>query len=443
MKKHIYPNGLTLVYEQSPQKICALYAYVKVGSINENERNRGSSHFIEHMCFKGTTRIKNSKDLFTSYDKIGAVFNAFTEKDHTVFFVQCGDEYLPYCLNIMSDSILNSKFDPHEYKMEIPIMLEEMIRSQDDPNTNMYKEIDKFIYAGSPYSEPIDDIEFHNKGRPYNYNETVDYYHKYYRPENIVISIVSGFSFAKIKQVLSKSFFLQKSKIQTQVPTETLYYRLNMSDDDKPEIKLLAKKGMKSHHLSIVFKTCEHSNADRYALNLLSQILGGGMGSRLTILLREHNGLTYESSCSTDYLRVGGEFMIYAVLDPSKLFVNGGKKGVLPLIVGLIRDLIVKGINAEELANAKGNYKGKLLLQQEKANNKAEYNGIQVAIYGDEKFTPYGEMYEKCYKDLTVENLNEVIRKYLKHGNMFVTVVGEHGSQFPTLEKMEKVCRIE
>jgi predicted Zn-dependent peptidase len=440
MKKHVYPNGLTVVYEQSKFPICALYAYVRVGSINENAQNRGSSHFIEHMCFKGTKKIQTAKKLFTSYNKIGAVFNAFTEKDHTCFYVQCGDEYIQTCLNILSDTILNSVFDKDEFKMETPVMMEEMIREEDDPNTKLMTEMDRYLYAGSPYSEPIDDIEYHNKKTPYDYKETVDYYRKYYKPENIVVSIVSSLSFAKIKDVLSKTFFLQNKKSPIKVPTELLSYHVKPTD--KPEYKILEKPGMKSHHLCIAFKTCAHSNIDRFSLNLLSQIVGGGLGSRMSILLREHNGLTYESSCSTEYLRIGGEFMIYAVLDPSKLFRNGNKKGVLPLILELIRELISKGITAEELAVSKGNYKGKLLLQQEKAHNKAEYNGIQAAIYGEEEFTPYDKMYDKYYDGLTVKDLNRVIRTYLKASNMYVSIIGERGSHFPTLEKIEKVCNI-
>jgi len=455
MKKHVYPNGLTLVYEKSTQKlpVCALYAYVRVGSINENPHNRGSSHFIEHMCFKGTKKIRNSKDLFTSYDKIGASFNAFTEKDYTCFYVQCGDEYMQNCLNIMSDMILNSVFEEREYKTETPIMMEEMIRNEDDPNTKLFEEMDRFLYAGSLYSEPIDAIEYHRKKTPYEYKETLDYYHKYYRHENIVVSIVSSFSFAKIKEVLSKTFFtkeMKKEKRELTKNDEKLQTShssvLQTVKNGNNWCRILEKPGMKSYHLCIAFKTCAHSHTDRFALNLLSQIVGGGMGARMSILLREDNGLTYESSCSTEYVKVGGEFTIFAVLDPSKLLINvnnGNKKGVLPLIVGLIRDLIRNGVKVEELTVAKGNYKGKLLLQQEKAHNKAEYNGIQMAIYGDEPFTPYGEMYEKYYNGLTVKDLNMVIDKYLKASNMYVSVIGERGSHFPTLEKIQNICKID
>ena len=446
MKEHIFPNGLTLVYEKSMQKlpICALYAYVRVGSINETDKNRGSSHFIEHMCFKGTKNINYSKEIYTSYNRIGAVFNAFTEKDHTCFYSHCADEYMQNCLQILSDTMLNSVFNEYQYKMETPIMMEEMIRSEDDPDTNLFNEIDRFLYTGSLYSEPIDDIEYHRSKIPYNYKETLDYYHNYYRPENIVVSIVSNYSFEKIKQVLSKTFFVTQNKLIKREPLHNEIHENEIHENPTNKItyKILEKAGMTSQHLCIAFKTCSHSNADRFALNILSQIIGGGLGSRISMLLRENNGLTYESSCSTDYYLVGGEFKIYAVLDPSKLFENGKKKGVLPLIIGLINDLIKHGITTDELEIAKGNYKGKLLLQQEKISNKAEYNGIQCTLYKKEPFILYNEIYEKCYSSLKVKNVNNVIQKYFKEpSNICVSIIGEKGSHFPTLEKVEKACK--
>ena len=438
-----YPNGFTLVYESSNQElpIAALYAYIRVGSINENDANRGASHFIEHMCFKGTRKIKKPNDLFTEYNKIGAVYNAFTEKDHTCFYLHCADEYIQNCLNILSDIILNSVFKEKEYRMETPVVLEEMIREQDDPDTNLFNQVDSFLYEGTPYSEPVDDISYHRKKHPYDYQQTIDYYRRYYRPDNIVLSIVSSLSFNKIKQVLKNTFFVGSCKTKSilekrePMPTEIIHRGNNIT------YKLLQKTGMKSQHLCISFRTCSYSHEDRFSLNLLSQIIGGGMGSRLFNLLRERNGLTYESSCSTDYLLVGGEFNIYAVLDPSKLLYNGKKKGVLPLIIELLNELIHVGIETKELEIAKSNYKGKMVLQQEKISHIASYNGLHALLYSDEPEIVYSEIYEKCYDKITLKQVNEVVRKYFTQpSNICVGIIGEHGSHFPNLEMVKRIC---
>jgi predicted Zn-dependent peptidase len=162
------------------------------------------------------------------------------------------------------------------------------------------------------------------------------------------------------------------------------------------------------------------------------------------MLLREHNGLTYSSSCSTEYLRVGGEFQIYTILDPSKLFNNnntvGKKKGVLPLLIGLIRELIHRGITKEELEIAKGNYQGKLLLQQENVNNQAEYNGLQSVLYADEALVHYADIYTTCYAKVSLTDMNQVIRRYFTASNMFVSIIGEKGKYYPSLEKIQNEC---
>ena len=446
MQTQVFKNGFTVVYEKSPQKtpITVVYAYIKVGSIHENETNRGSSHFVEHMCFKGTKQINTSKELFKSFDEIGAVFNANTEKDYTRFYFKCSDEYNEHCLSILSDMILNSVFKKKEYYTEMPILMEEMIRNQDNPDTQFINDKDRFIYRGSPYSEPVDDIVYHKHSEhPYIYENTLEYYQTYYQPQNIVLSIVSNQSFKKIIQILSKTFFTNKKKtinickiIQPIAQTNS-----NTETTEAITYHLLEKKGLESHHIFIGFRVCEHGNNDRYVLNLLSQIVGGSMSSRMSILLREQNGLTYTSDCSTDYFKICGEFTIYAVTDPKKLMVNGKKIGVFPLLISLIKNILKQNITQEELNIAKGNFKGQMLIQQEDITNTAEYNALHHAVYPDEPFIPYTDIFEKCYEKITLKQIKAIIPKYLKYSNMYVSIMGEKDSYYPTLEKLKKVCR--
>jgi predicted Zn-dependent peptidase len=170
-------------------------------------------------------------------------------------------------------------------------------------------------------------------------------------------------------------------------------------------------------------------------------MIGGSMSSRMSLLLREQNGLTYESQCSTDYLQIGGEFTIYAVTDPTKFMANGKKKGVFPLLIDLVKQLLKSGVTQEELDTAKGNFKGELLIQQEKITNTAEYNGLQCAIYPDESFVPYSDIYASCYDKITLKEVNETIKKYLKYSNMYISTIGKKGSHDPSLEQMKIVCR--
>jgi hypothetical protein len=297
------------------------------------------------------------------------------------------------------------------------------------------------LYQGSPYSEPVDDIQYHRHSR-YNYENTLAYYRNYYQPQNVVLSIVTNQSFNHIIQVLSKTFFVRKTT--DSVKGHQIPHPINigpMPTEQNITYNLLEKKDMESLHLCITFRTCKHANKDRFILNLLSQMIGGSMGSRMSILLREQNGLTYESQCSTDYLQIGGEFTIYAVTDPTKFMANGKKKGVFPLLIDLVKQLLKSGVTQEELDTAKGNFKGKLLIQQEKITNTAEYNGLQCAIYPDEPFVPYSDIYASCYDKITLKEVNETIAKYLKYSNMYISTIGKKGSHYPSLEQMKIVCQ--
>jgi len=340
-------------------------------------------------------------------------------------------------------------FKEKEYRMEKPVLLEEILVSSDDANTILFKETDRFLYKGSPYSEPVDDIEYHRLSSvAREYKETLDYYHTYYQPHNVVVSIVTNDSFGKVKKIMSNTFFSKETQWNNRIP-RMIQTLPTLPTDNHITYKVLEKKGMESQHLCITFRTCLHENVDRYPLNLLSQIVGGSMSSRISLILREQNGLNYESECFTDYVKIGGEFNIYAVLNPAKLIYNNNKhkKGVLPLLIDLVKELILHGITKEELDIAKGNYKGKLVLQQKHIKNVSEYNGIQHAVYENEPFILYDDIYERCYEKLTVNNLREVIAKYFTASNMCVTILGEKGEKgekgshhYHSLEQIQQIC---
>ena len=435
MKKYVFPNGFTLIHQKpaSDVPITSVYAFVRVGSNYEQESNRGATHFIEHMCFKGTTKLSTSKKIFENFNKVGATFNAFTEKDHTAFELRCGDSALEICLKHLSDMILNSAFKKSAVKMETPVTLEEMIRASDDPEEKIVYMMDKMLYTKSLYENPVDDIEFHKRNPPFQYDNIVEFYHQYYRPENIVLSIASITSFEKLKKILLSTDFL-KSKGEGHIVHPAL---IPIQSTPNIYYDIQHKVGLKSTYLCISFRTCSHENPDRFRLNLLSHIVGGNMGSRMFMILREDNGLTYSSSCSTDYTLVGGEFTLYTSMDNSKLMRNGNKSGVLPLLFGMLRKLISNGIELNELKIAKESLKTKLMLNMERPTHEALYNGLYEILYSNEPFVEYGQIYDKQYSKITVSEINRVIRKYLIAENMCIGILSNRP---PGLAPVRRIC---
>ena len=190
VKTHTFPNGFRMVYEQSPSDIPVTYmrTLCDFGSINEPIDSKGAAHFIEHMCFKGTTMIKNSGDLNQIYDKIGAYMNATTDKLHTCYIVKCNSIYFENMARLISDMMMNSKFDEKECVKEEQVVIEENSRNGDDVNDILFSELDKMIYKGSVYEYPVDTMEYHNNN--FKYSKIYELYKLFYQPNRMVLSFV-------------------------------------------------------------------------------------------------------------------------------------------------------------------------------------------------------------------------------------------------------------
>lgn len=421
--KEIFPNGFQYIYQKSYSTIpmTSIICFVKLGSIYEDDGNRGSSHFIEHMCFKGTRRIPTAKAISTVYDRIGAYFNAFTTKEFTAYVTNCEDQYLENCLRVLSDMLLNSTFDKHQFLLERNVVIEEAIRDEDDPESKIDDMSDRLTYIGSPFEKPIDDLSYHHKSA-LEYSGTIRSYKTFYIPENMCLSIVSNQPFKTIREIVRSSFFIKNSLIKPPINHPEFHIEGNKG----PLFDLQRRTGISATYLTITFRTCYYNHKDKYALSVLSEILGGYMSSRMFQILREDNGLTYRSSCSTTYYKPMGEIQLFTMTDPKKLMKNNKKKGVLGLLVDILINLYKKGVTKEELDIAKGHIKGTLLEDMQKAKNISFFNGSEYFIYGCPQLVPYDQVYDTFYKTITKEDISRIIRTYFIKDRLTVCVLGEH-----------------
>ena len=452
-----YPNDFKIVYEKSHSTIpiTALYVFCDVGPVYEYDKMRGASHFIEHMCFKGTKKIPHSKDIFNEYAKIGAYFNAYTSKRYTCYTVKCQDEYIQHSLDILSDMLMNSLFSETEFDKEEKVVMEENNNNDNKPEHLINDATDQLIYQGSSYEFPIDNIDYHTK-RTLQYKNVVEFYRKYYHPSNMFISVVSNSSFHTIESYLKKTIFLKKERASTygiQVINHCL------TPQSRINIRLIKKRGVTNVHLNIAFRTNGHDNKDKYCLKLLEKIMGDGLNGRLMMILRERRGLVYGASASSEQYEHTGSFCFTTKTKDSNF------KKVLPLMVRIISDMIKKGITKDELTTAKGNFKGTSLLDLQDIVTQARYNGEEIMmgvgftdgsavrdlrsqqlnlevkdrriLVKPRKIIPYRELYEKCILPITVDDTNRVIKQYFTVQNMCVCVLSE---KLPSLESIENVC---
>lgn len=431
MKSHSFPNGFRIIYEKPKTDIplTSILGFVKLGSIYEPSSLKGVSHFIEHMCFKGTKKIPQSKTIMHHYDGIGAFFNAYTEKEFTCYQIKCNEEKFKDTIHILADMMMNSIFQKDEFSKEYKVVVEENIKSEDDMEKLIAERIDSLVYSGSSYSQPIDTLSYHkNKMK---YDDVIELYHDFYQPQNMVLSIVSHIPFSKIKSLVNTSFFM-KGRENNQQRQPILY----IEPQSEVKCSIFKKPNLSATYLSICFRTCPYENPDRYSLYLLSQIIGGTFSSRLFSFLREDNGLTYSSSSDITFYKHSGHLSIDVILDPKKIIKNGEKIGVLPLIIELLNDLYKNGVSKDEFEVIKGYIKGQFIIRLEDSLNQAEYNGKNVLLY-DSEFSPYDKIFQKHYYPITIRDVNTIIKKYLKKTNMSVCILGTNN---PSLDVLNREC---
>ena len=438
IKTHVFPNGFRLVYQppENHMPISHINAFCHVGSAHEDPKTRGASHFVEHMCFKGTPKFRTSRDIEIQYDNIGAYFNAHTEKQYTCYEVKCGDQYAEMCMNILGNIMLHSKFNPTEYKKELNVVIEESVRNTTDYQNTAYDNLHALVFKGSIYENPIDTLKYHKTAHTLKYKDVVAFYQEHYVPENMVLSITTSLPFSRIVEIIGKSDY---SKPKTRAnPILNTIPRMIMVPQQDVQLHCEPVAKMKSVYITIGFRVCPLYHPDYYGLMFLKTLIGGMFTSRLFTLLREKHGLTYKSSISVTFYENAGAFVFYAITDTKKLMHNGvsSKKGVLPIIVDLLNDLVKHGVTQEEVTKTKHYLKGNLQNSLENANTQSYYNGLRVLLHNDERgIVPYRDIYSTHYAKITKSYLNQLIQEYFRRDGMSVSIVGGGIPEYATLMK--------
>jgi predicted Zn-dependent peptidase len=448
VKIHTFPNGFQFIYEKSKNKlpVSSVQVFCDLGSIYETDTTRGVSHFIEHMCFKGTKEVPYSKDIFRQYDQVGAYLNASTYKRHTNYIIKCQDSFLENLIHVMSDMMLNSIFDKKEFDKEYKVVLEENSKSDNDYESLLVDIVDENVYKGTRYQYAVDCSEYHKKNH-LDYAEVMRIYNLFYQPNNMIFSIVTNASYDHILRILKKSHFV--SKTRHAIPSNPMVSLEEIKSvayiPAVPQIgpQYIIRKVPDSSvtYLAVTFRTCTQYSTDKHILTILKKIIGGFFSSRLFMVLREENGLTYSSYVYSDNKEMLGDFTIISICQSTKLLKNGAhKKGVLPLIIEMLNDLIQNGITESELQVTKNYMKGKMFMKMEDNAAKAVHNAKYLLLYKDkEVFVPYEKIFETYYEPVTREQVNSIIRKYLKKENMTVTVVGTNVPKENAIKKVSEV----
>jgi predicted Zn-dependent peptidase len=415
-EKTTLSNGVRLVTADMPQiPSVSCFVMLQAGSRYETAHSQGIAHFSEHMFFKGTERRPNARTIATEIDAIGGEFNAFTGKEITGYYVKCGAETRDTALDVLVDMLLHSRFEPAEIEKEKGVILEEMNVYLDTPARYVGSIYDRLLYGDQPLGWDILGTKETIEGAT---RETfTSYLDTWYRPERIVVG-VAGRTGDGLEERL-------ESLLGTVAPAETgAPAPVDLPRDASPVA--LHTKASEQAHLHLGVRGYELGHPDRYALQILSVVLGGGMSSRLFSEVREKRGLAYYVHAGNDTYTDAGTFYASAGVDVDRV------DEAISTIVDELRKTAAEPVPAEELEKARGYAKGRFVLRLESPQGTIRY-GLGREVLENEIEEPDDVL--RRIDEITNDDVQRVARDLFEDKRTYLAVVGpfDDPERFETL----------
>ena len=411
-------NGLRLITAPMPQaRSVAISLYVGAGSRYEKREAAGVSHFVEHLCFKGTAKRPTAQLISEAIDGVGGILNAATDREYTVFYAKVARPHLDVALDVLCDLVQTPLFDATELEKERKVVLEELAAVADSPGQQADLLLDELLWPAQPLGWDIAGTKESIEGL--TRDVVVDYVRRQYVPNNMVIAVAGNVTEDEVAALLA--------------PT------LGAAVAGTPEAWSPAQNGVQAPGCALRFKRTEQTHIalglhglpldhpDRYALDLLSVLFGESMSSRLFLELRERLGLCYDVHSYVTHFLDAGSFGVYAAVDPAN-----GHKAVGALMLELRR--LTEGIPEGELHKAKELAKGRMLLRLEDTRAVSGWLGGQEILTG-EILSP--EEVVARLEAVTPADLTRVIAGLLRRDALKLAVVGPHRSERRFLPLLE------
>jgi len=340
-------------------QVITLLLLVATGSKYETKEINGISHLVEHMFFKGTKKRPKTVDIAKELDRVGGVYNAFTDKEMMGFWVKLNSAHFDLAADILSDMIFNSKFKKKEIEKEKRVIFEEINMTKDNPQRYVLDLWEELLYGEQPAGWSIAGKKATIKN--ISRKNILDYFKKQFISTNVVISLAGGFkqteTIAKMKKFFGK--FKEIKPFSKKTVRET---------QKRPKVLLNFKKTDQTH-LCLGARAFDIFQPERYSLAVMSVILGGIMSSRLFIKVREARGLAYYIKTAPKHYTDTGYLVTYAGVDNKRV------KDAIKIILKEYKNLKTKKVSNRELKKAKENIKGRLYLSLETTDSWAAFLG--------------------------------------------------------------------
>jgi predicted Zn-dependent peptidase len=364
-QKTVLDNGLRVVTENMPQtRSASICIFIRAGSRYESDATAGISHFVEHVLFRGTNRRPTSCDISAEIEGVGGVLNGATDRETTVYWCKVPQPHFELGLDVLSDMLLCSRFEPDDIEKERTVIIEEINMSYDTPSSRVGLLIDGLIWHGHPLGRDIAGTKKSVDG--ITQSNLMSYVKQQYVPENTVISIAGNVPHEKAVEAVRKQF----GKWCDNKPGRSFK---TYAGKQGPRFKA-EYRDIEQTHLCLALPGLSIFDTRHYVLDIMNVILGEGMSCRLFSQVRDKLGLAYNVHSFVEHLSDTGALTVYAGVDTNKLelAVQAIENEVFRL-----RDQLVTG---SELTKAKELAKGHLLLRLEDSRSVAGWQGSQETI---------------------------------------------------------------
>ncbi|GAB2467970.1 M16 family metallopeptidase [Jatrophihabitans fulvus] len=368
----VLPGGLRVVTEAMPGvRSASVGVWVPVGSRDESPSLAGTSHFLEHLLFKGTGH-RSALDIAREMDAVGGEFNAFTEKEHTCFYATVLDRDLATAIDVVGDVVLDATVAAPDVEVERGVVLEEISMRDDDPGDLVHDEFASALLGDTPLGRPI--LGTVESIGALTRRQIAGYYHRRYTTDAMVVAVAGNVEHAEVVRLVRRVFGGRLDAARGQqlprpsgraVSTRPVEAVRVIGDDTEQANLVLGGHGLSRH------------DERRWALGVLSSALGGGMSSRLFQRIREERGLAYSVYSFTSGYADDGQFGVYAGCQPGKT------DEVLSIMCAELDAVAGGALDHDEIERGKGQLRGSLVLGLEDAGSRMTRIGKAEIAHGE------------------------------------------------------------
>lgn len=410
-KKSRLDNGMILLTERAPQfQTLSVGVWVNAGTRHEGPGEEGLSHYLEHMMFKGT-ETRSALDIALEVDRVGGEFNAFTSREYTCFHILLLGRDVSLATDILTDVLLNSRFDADEVERERKVILQEIAMTQDNPEEYVHDIFFEKAFGGHALGKPI-------LGSPGSIAKVsrellVSYFRRHYSPSQMVIAVAGDVEHSAVERLLNRHLRAERFKANGAK-------KLNLNRPRLAPGGQIIRRDVEQVHIVAGFPGLPHSHKDRFAGYLLNLYLGGGMSSSLFQEIREKRGLAYTVYSNLSTFSDSGLFSVYAATSPSEvatcLQVMGCEFGKLK----------AADLDRDALEILKSNITSAILMNLDSVENRM--TSIAKAEMFFERYYSTEDMI-RAINRVTAKDVRKLANQMFKPGRLMLCVAGPYGGR--------------